>query len=282
MGAAPVHSAQPTVTRHMQAIRLHEVRQPVRLDALETPTPGTDQAVIEIQAAALNRRDYWITQGMYPGMSLPCTLGSDGAGKVLQTGDNVDSSWVGREVIVNPGIQWGANEAHQSSEFEILGMPRAGTAATHLLVEASWLHDKPTHLTAQQAAALPLAGVTAFRSVFTRGQLSAGETMLVTGIGGGVATLALQFGVAAGAKVLVTSSSAEKLQQATQMGAADGFNYREEGWQKAVRKNHGHPDVIIDSAGGTGYAHLVDIAGPGGRIVNYGAHHRPHRTDRYV
>ena len=113
--------------------------------------------------------------------------------------------------------------------------------------------------------------MTAWRALFTQGHLQAGETTLVSGIGGGVATFALQFAVAAGADVWVTSSSAEKIKRVVELGAKGGFNYKDENWVKYFRETASAPNLIVDSAGGPGYAGLIDLAAPAGRIVNYGA-----------
>ena len=255
----------------MKALTLKQIKSPLELLERDEPSPGSDEVVVKLTAAALNRRDYWITQGMYPGIKPPVVLGSDGAGVVVQTGVNADPSWRDREVIINPGLNWGEDQFVQSNDFTILGLPRDGTFATKVVVAASQLHEKPAHLNWQEAAALPLAGVTAYRALFSQGGLKSGETLLITGIGGGVATFALQFAVAVGANVWVTSSSPEKIQRAIDLGAKGGFNYREEGWSKQLLQAAGAPNLIIDSAGGAGYASLLSIAAPGGRIVNYGA-----------
>ena len=255
----------------MQALTLKQIKAPLELEQRSALIPASGEVVVRLKAAALNRRDYWITQGMYPGIEPPVVLGSDGAGVVSQVGDGVDESWVGREVIINPSLDWGDVQSYQGKAFTILGLPRDGTFATEVTVPATQLHAKPAHLNWQEAAALPLAGVTAYRAVFSQGELQSDQTMLVTGIGGGVATFALQCGVAAGANVWVTSSSAEKIQRAVELGAAGGFNYREENWWKEMSKQAGAPNLIIDSAGGAGYGALLNLAAPGGRIVNYGA-----------
>ena len=255
----------------MQALVFQGVGEPQVLE--ERPpleaTPG--EAVVTLRAAALNRRDYFVTQGLYPGIDPPHVLGSDGAGVVARVGDGVDAAWIGREVILNPGLGWGDDGAAQDKAFHILGLPRDGTFAAEVGVPVEQLHSKPEPLSWPEAAALPLAGVTAFRALFTQGGLQPGETVLVTGAGGGVATMALQFAVAAGAVVWVTSSSQEKIARAVQLGARGGENYRQEDWGQRLVQAAGAPALIVDGAGGPGYAVLVQIAAPGGRIVNYGA-----------
>ncbi|PQO46208.1 zinc-binding dehydrogenase [Blastopirellula marina] len=255
----------------MPGLVLNELKAPLELSDYDLGELKPGYAKVTLKAAALNHRDYWIIQGQYPGIELPKVLGSDGAGVVTQVGANDDQKWLDQEVIINPGWDWGTNEAAQSAEFNILGMPHNGTFSTHIHVPIETLRAKPKHLSWEEAAALPLAGVTAFRATMSQGQLRPGEKVLVSGIGGGVATFALQFAVAVGAEVAVTSSSAEKLAKAKEMGAVAGFNYREEGWHKEAAKTFGSPNLIIDSAAGKGYANLVDLAAPGGRIVNYGA-----------
>jgi hypothetical protein len=118
-----------------------------------------------------------------------------------------------------------------------------------------------------------LAGLTAYRALFARAQLRAGEKILITGIGGGVALFALQFAVAHGAEVWVTSSSAEKIKRAVALGARGGFDYTRDGWAAQVIEHvpGGAFDVIVDSAGGPGFEHVIDLAASGGRIVFFGA-----------
>jgi NADPH:quinone reductase-like Zn-dependent oxidoreductase len=253
----------------MRAIQLTAVNQ-LQLAEVPAPVPAPGEAVVAIRAAALNHRDVWIKLGQYAGLKWPCIPGSDGAGVVSAVGEGVDAAWVGREVVINPGLDWGAGEHAQGAAFTILGLPRAGTLAEQVVVPAAQLTPKPAHLGWEQAAALPLAGLTAYRAVFSRAQLRAGERVLVTGTGGGVALAALQFAVAAGAEVWVTSSSAEKIRRAAALGAQGGFLYTEAGWTTAA-KAAGAFDVIVDSAGGEGFEALLDLAAPGGRIVFFGA-----------
>ncbi|MDX1564617.1 MAG: alcohol dehydrogenase catalytic domain-containing protein, partial [Phycisphaeraceae bacterium] len=177
----------------MKALRLKEPKSRPVLEEVEPPKPGAGQVVVELRAAAFNRRDYWITQGLYPDVQTPVTLGSDGAGVVLACGQGVDPAWVGREVILNPGLDWGEREQAQSPDFSILGMPTDGTFAEQVAVPATNLHDKPAHLNWDEAAALPLGGLTAYRAVAVQGRCAAGQTAMISGVGGGVATFALQF-----------------------------------------------------------------------------------------
>ncbi|MEI6667564.1 MAG: zinc-binding dehydrogenase, partial [Acidobacteriota bacterium] len=175
-------------------------------------------------------------------------------------------------VVINPSLDWGTDDRAQGPKYHILGLPDNGTYAELIAVPAENVCPKPAALSWAQAAAIPLAGLTAYRALFSRAQLKAGETVLITGIGGGVATLALLFARHAGARVLVTSGSDDKLARARDLGADGGVNYRVEGWAKQLQAlAGGGPDVIVDSAGKDSFASLLDIIKPGGRIVTFGA-----------
>jgi NADPH:quinone reductase-like Zn-dependent oxidoreductase len=174
-------------------------------------------------------------------------------------------------VIINPSFNWGPSGSAQGRDFSILGLPRDGTLAEQVAVPLSQLAPKPAHLSWEEAAALPLAGLTAWRALMGRARLAGGERVLITGIGGGVALFALQFAVASGNEVWVTSSSEEKIGRAVALGAKGGFRYDAAGWAAAAAKAPGPFDVIVDSAGGPGFGDLLDAAAPGGRIAVFGA-----------
>ncbi len=254
----------------MHALVLEKLHTPLVFRDIDLPQPGPGEVCIQLKAAALNRRDVWIQQGQYAGIQLPAILGSDGAGIVAALGAGVDIHWQDKEVIVNPGMNWGTNPRAQSRSFRILGMPDAGTFAEYVKVPVTQLVAKPAHLSWEQAAALPLAGVTAYRALVTRAKVQPGENVLITGIGGGVALQAMQFALAKGAEVYVTSGSDDKIQQAIQLGARGGANYRQADWADALKSQAKAFDVIIDSAAGDGFAKLVELAGEGGRIALYG------------
>ena len=258
----------------MQAIQLDSIHQPVVLRDVFTPVPQGDEILIKLHAAALNHRDVWIQKGQYAGLKLPATLGADGAGNVAGWGPSVpaDAPAPGSKVLINPGLHWGDNPRAQGREFQVLGMPTDGTFAEYIAIAARYVRPVPAHLSWEQAAALPLAGVTAYRAAFTRAQAQAGERVLVTGVGGGVALLAAQLCAAAGCEVWVTSGSDEKLVRALALpGIRGGANYKTENWGKTLTAAAGGLfDVIIDSAAGAAFNALLDVAAPGGRIVFYG------------
>jgi zinc-binding alcohol dehydrogenase/oxidoreductase len=256
----------------MQAVVLTEVKRPVALQFVPDPVAAPGHALVSLKATALNHRDLWVQLGQYANIRTPLIPGSDGAGVVESVGSPADQSWVGREVILNASLDWGDDFRAQGAKFRILGMPDPGTFAEKTAIPVANLAPKPTHLTWEQAAALPLAGLTAWRALFTRAQLKAGEKVLITGIGGGAALFGLQFAIAAGARAWVTSSSADKIARAVALGAAGGVNYRETGWSPALQTTAGGLfDVIMDSAGGAGFGQLIELTKPGGRIVFFGA-----------
>ncbi len=252
----------------MRALLLTAVNE-LQVTTVPDPVPAAGEVVVTLRAAALNHRDLWIKLGQYAGLRWPCIPGSDGAGVVTALGAGAPAAWLGREVVINPGLDWGASAAAQGEQFSILGLPRAGTLAEQVAVPVGQLAPKPAHLTWEEAAALPLAGLTAWRAVMTRAAVQPGERVLVTGIGGGVALFALQLAVAQGAEVWVTSSADEKIARAVAHGARGGFRYTAPDWAQAA--GPGRFAVIVDSAGGASFEALVELAAPGGRIVLCGA-----------
>lgn len=244
----------------------------MKLTSVPDPVAGPGEAVLRLHAAGLNHRDVWIRQGLYAKIQLPCVLGSDGAGLVESVGPGVDQKLVGKRAVIIPCEKWGPNPAVQGKDFLILGMPRQGTMAEKIAVPASMVVELPAHVSFEDAAALPVAGLTAYRSLTTRGGLVKGEHVLVTGIGGGVATLAMLFAQAMGAQVSVTSGSEEKLARAKKLGAIAAVSYHAKGWEKDLVAQAGRPpSLIIDGAGGDGLNALIGAAAPAARIVLYGA-----------
>jgi len=258
----------------MRAVLLYELggAENLRMADVQDPRPGENEVVVRLKAAALNHRDVFIRQGLYAGIKLPVILGSDGAGEVCEAGAGVDPSLIGKQVVIFPCFDWGSDPRAQSGKFRIAGMPDDGTYAQLIRVPVANIAPKPKALTFEQAAALPLAGLTAYRAVVTRANVQAGEKVLVTGIGGGVATFALQIAASRGAQVFVTSGSDEKLARARELGATGGVNYHSADWGKEiVALTGGGPDVVVDSVGGETFNKAIEILRPGGRLVTYGA-----------
>lgn len=241
----------------MKAMLFTEVGKPLKYTT-DYQAEQTHERV-QVAACGLNRRDYWITVGKYPNIVTPTILGSDVCG--IHNGE---------EVILSPNIDWGPNPRLQSKAYSILGLETKGGLAEWCDVPKENIYKKPAHLTHIEAAALPLAGVTAYRALVSNCQVQAGEKVLITGIGGGVATLAMQFAKALGAEVYVTSSSQEKITIAQQHGATNGVLYTDADWSKQLKAMAGKFDVIIDSAGGDGFGDLVHLCNHGARIGIFG------------
>tara|TARA_R110002096_G_scaffold5159_3_gene24088 strand:- start:1006 stop:2013 length:1008 start_codon:yes stop_codon:yes gene_type:complete len=257
----------------MKALVLNELGGPEKLAIADVPQPepAAGEVRVAISHAALNRRDVWITVGKYPRVELPSIGGSDGAGVVDAVGAGVDANLVGKEVVIYPARDWGDDPRCGGANFRVLGMPDQGTFAESICVPVTDIAAKPDHLTFGQAAALPLAGLTSWRALVTHGEVKAGQKVLVTGIGGGVATFALLWATHHGAEVYVTSGSKEKLEAAKSLGARDGVSYHDTGWDKAIAKMSGGIDIVIDSAGGPVVNKAMNTLNVGGRFVFFGA-----------
>lgn len=214
---------------------------------------------LKILASALNHRDLWITKGKYPQINKGVVLGSDGVG---------DRN--GELVLINPGLNWGDSEAAQSGEFTILGMPLNGTFGNVCMVPESHIHSVPEHLSLYEAAALPLTGVTAYRSLIVRGEATSGSKVFINGLGGGVALAACQMALSMGCQVYGTSGSDWKMTRAKSLGVQEVYDYNDDNWVKKFTSDFGGADVIIDGAGGPSFANLLKITNPGAKIISYG------------
>ena len=257
------------MTRHhtqaMRAIILHTHGGPDRLVPTEIPdpTPLPDEVVVDLTAAALNRRDVW--QRGAPGND-GAVLGSDGAGRVSALGSDVSGVEIGDEVVINPSVGWGDAEDAPAEGWAILGVPRQGTYAERIAIPAADVRPRPQELTWHESAALPLAGLTAWRALVTRGRVQPGMRVLVTGAGGGAATFLVQIARALGAEVTVTSSSDHKIARSIELGAAHGVRYTDPGWPAQV----GEVDLVVDSAGAPAWPGALDCLRRGGTLVSFG------------
>lgn len=257
----------------MKAVILTKTEGPHSLvvDEIDTPEPLPGEVRVGLRACALNRRDYWLTLGKYPKLTLPCIPGSDGAGVVEAVGANVDQGLLGQEVMIYPALDWGDDEACCGTDFRVLGMPDQGTFAEAICVPAENVHPKPPHLDWTQAAAMPLAGLTAWRACVTQAEVRPGQRILITGAGSGVSGFAIQWCLKLGAEVYVTSGSQEKLSHAIALGASGAENYHDPDCYRKLRQQSGGFHAIIDSAGGNAVNALLDTLLPAGRFVFFGA-----------
>lgn len=216
-------------------------------------SPGPHEVCVRLTAVSLNYRDLMMVRGLYnPRQPLPLVPCSDGVGVVDAVGEQVDAFEVGQRVIPCFSQTWQRGAPTKEDVRSSLGGPLDGTLRQHMIVPASALVVAPTSLTDIQAATLPCAGVTAWSALMRQGALKAGQSVLVQGTGG-VSLFALQIALAAGARVLITSSSDEKLEVVRAMGAHDTLNYVEHPkWGRAVRALT--PD-------GRGVDHVVEVGG---------------------
>jgi zinc-binding alcohol dehydrogenase/oxidoreductase len=240
------------------------------LQELADPEPGPGEVVVELVTAALNRRDWWLWR--VPETPTPVTLGSDGAGRVAAVGSGAGHLSVGDEVVIDPCLHWGDDERAASADFDILGSPTQGTFAERVVVPAGNVHPKPPALSWEEAAAFPLAGLTAWRATVTCAGAAPGRRLLITGGGSGVSTFCVQIARALGAEVWVTSGSDAKIARCVELGARGGFRYDDPDWPRQVRATTGGEGVhaVVDSFGGAGWAQALAALARGGGLVNYG------------
>ena len=255
-----------------QAAVVREFGGPEALAMEDRPelVPGPGEIVIDLRAAALNRRDLRVVAGGWPGVTAPIVPGSDGAGVVRALGSGVGGFAEGDDVLAFPSLGWGDDPRVLGPSFRILGGPDDGTFAEQVCVPAANVFARPARLSAEEAAALPLAGVTAWRALFARGGLASGQSVLVLGAGAGTSTFAVQFARAAGARVFVTSSSPAKIARALELGAEAGFDYGDGEWEQAVvERSGGGVDLVLDSAGT--WSASAKCLRAGGRLVVFGS-----------
>jgi len=262
----------------MKAAVIHEHGDlnALKVEDVKEPKPGRGEVVLKVLCAGLNHLDIWVRKGR-PGaqMKMPHILGSDAVGVVAAVGEDVQNPKVGDEVIIDPGLSCEHCEfCRQGQEslcvsFGLMGLSRPGTFAEQVAVPAGNCYPRPPRLSDEQAGAFALASVTAWRMLMTRAGLKPGETVLIHGIGGGVALWALQFAKLTGAEVLVTSSSEDKLSRAAALGADHTINYAKENvgkWVAEVTSGRG-VDVAIDAVGAATWPLDFTCVRKGGRIV---------------
>ncbi|KAH6855664.1 hypothetical protein B0I37DRAFT_442470 [Chaetomium sp. MPI-CAGE-AT-0009] len=261
-----------------------QVYYPLQLNTIPTPTPGPGQLLIKLSACALNHRDLFIRQHLYPGISFTNPLFADGYGVVAALGGPNPSprakALLHTPVLLLPMRGWAAapdGPEDLGRRFVILGSSvgsEVGMGQEWVVVDEGDVVPAPGHLSAAEGAALPLVGLTGWRALVSKGGAQEGSNVLVTGIGGGVALQVLQFAVARGCNVFVTSGDGDKIERAVGMGARGGVNYREGDWDKKLAKmlpeERPYLDLVVDGAGGEVVGKTVRLLKPGGVIANYG------------
>jgi zinc-binding alcohol dehydrogenase/oxidoreductase len=251
-------------------LRAHGEADQIACGDWPDPEPGPGQVLLEIRAASLNRRDWWIMRNPARG-SAPCILGSDCAGVVRSVGEGVTRWRPGDEALIYPAFRWGDRDDAPQDDFEILGVPYQGVFAELIAVPEECVFAKPAQLSFAEAACIGIAGLTTWRGLVTRGGVAAGSTVLVTGAAAGTGTFAIQIAAALGARVYVTTSSDEKLARCRGLGAVDGADWRDPAWPDRIQElTGGGVDVALDSAGGDAWDPILRALRPGGTLVNFG------------
>jgi len=249
----------------VKAVRIHEDGGPdvLRYEDVEDPAPGPGEVLVRLRAASLNHLDLWIRQGL-PSVPKPRILGADGAGVVAALGEGADAFSEGDRVVLNPGLDDGAR---------ILGEHQDGTHAGLVAVPAEYVHPIPEGLSFEEAAACPLVFETAYRMLVTKARIEEGEWVLLWGIGSGVASAAFVIAKALGARTLVTSSSAEKLARAAELGADVTVNHADDDVAAAVKEATGGRgvNVVIEHVGEATWKTSLQSAAPNARVVVCGA-----------
>jgi NADPH:quinone reductase-like Zn-dependent oxidoreductase len=218
------------------------------------PLPGPQQVLIRVRACSINFRDLMMVEGRYnPRMKLPRVPFSDGAGEVVAVGSDVTRFKTGDRVAGIFMQEWIDGELTLPVSRSALGGNIDGMLSELVLLDEQGVVAIPPHMTFEEASTLPCAAVTAWNALVDSGNLQAGQTVLLLGTGG-VSIMALQIAKLSGARVIITSSSDEKLERARKLGADETINYRETAdWEKKARQLTGE----------TGVDHVVEVGGAG-------------------
>src|SRR5581483_3477861 len=253
--------------KRSQRMKVYEIERPGSIDALRPaerprPAPGHGQVLVRVRACSLNYRDLAVVRGTYArGLKLPLIPLSDGAGEVVEVGPGVTRFAAGDRVAAIFMQSWIAGGPREEYARSALGGALDGMLAEYVALDQAGLVAIPAHLTYEDAATLPCAAVTAWNALVSEGRLKSGDTVLVLG-SGGVSVFALQFARMAGARVIATSSSEDKLARLLELGASDGVNYRTTPeWDKRVR----------ELTAGRGVDHVVEVGGAGTLARSLGA-----------
>ncbi|KAG7442484.1 NAD-P-binding protein [Guyanagaster necrorhizus] len=281
----------PRFTKALVLRKSATLQSPVYNDAKielrEIPPLRASEVLVKVGAAAFNHRELWIRKGLYPNIAFGSVFGADGAGVVVASGQPKDSL-LNTRVFMSPMVGWAKSlDGPESPKFGVVGgvvYPPLGYFANYVVIDRSLVIKSASHLDDVHMAAWPLAGLTAWRAITTCAGVQSDHNILITGIGGGVALVALQLCVAKGAHVYVTSGSQEKINKAIVLGAEGGANYKDDDWptqlSQALKKVRGKDvfDSVIDSGGGDIMSRVSGCLKRGGKVVCYGMTANPKIT----
>jgi len=251
----------------VKAVRIHEDGGPevLRYEDVADPEPGPDEVLVSLRAAGLNHLDIWVRKGL-PSVPKPRILGADGAGVVATLGERVQGFEVGDRVVVNPGIP-------HDGRITVIGEHTDGTYCELKAIPAAQLYELDDSLTFEEGAAFPLTFETAYRMLVTKAALREGESVLIWGIGGGVALAAFELCRALGARTIVTSSSPQKIERARSLGADVAVSHVDDDVVQAVREatDGRGADVVVETVGEATWERSLAAASQDGRVVVCGA-----------
>lgn len=239
----------------------------LKVSEIEEPVANEGEVVVALRIAGLNRRDINLPKNLGKDADA-LVLGSDGAGVIESIGKGVNGVSIGDEVIINPSLRWNENTISPPQPYDILGSPDNGTFAEKVVIAAEQVEKKPVFLTWEEAGVLALSALTGYRALFTKGELKETDTVFIPGASSGVATYLIAFAKNIGARVIVTSRSEDKRQQALKLGADLALDTNED-WEKALENET--IDLVIDSVGRATFNKSLAILKKGGRIVVFGA-----------
>lgn len=265
----------------MKAARFHQNGPPevVRVEEVDTPRPGPDEVLIQVEVAAFNHLDLWVRRGIPIETTMPHVGGSDFAGRVAELGEGVDGPPLGTRVLVNPALSCGRcreclrGEQSQCTSFRILGEHTDGGFAEYAVAPATNLYPIPDEIPVETAAALPVAYQTAWRALITRARVRPADDVLVIGASGGAAAAAVQIAKLAGAHVYAVTSGEEKVERVRALGADVVYDRDTVDFSRAVYKDTGKRgvDIVVENVGEPTWEGSVRALAPGGRLVTYGA-----------
>jgi NADPH:quinone reductase-like Zn-dependent oxidoreductase len=264
----------------MKAIRIHQHGDldVLKIDEIKKPVPSENQVLVQMKAAALNHLDLFVRKGI-PGVPLPIILGSDGTGVIIEVGENVNKFKNGDEVIIMPfksceTCEFCNNEQEQlCKQYSIRGEHFDGCMAEYAVVDEKYVLHKPANISFSEAAAFPLAYMTAYHMLISKGQLKANQTVLIWGASSGIGSGAIQIAKNIGAKIITTVNSEDKKKYAKNIGADYVINYKEENVAAKVKEiTEGKGvDVVFEHPGKLTFPTSMRVLKTGGKIVTCGA-----------
>jgi len=268
----------------MQAARIHEHGGPevFRIEEIETPKPGPGEVLVKVLGVSINHLDLWVRRGM-PGVTVPMPRipGCDGTGEVVELGEGVPREMmleVGQQVVIEPGMSSGkspedvAGMDHLAPDYGIRGEHCDGLDCEYVAVEARYLLPLPAGVDPVQAAAVPLAFVTAWGMLVCRADVQPDETVLVLGGASGVGSAAIQIAKERGARVIATAGSEAKLQLSRELGADWVVDHTQAEWGKEVKglTDRRGCDVVIEHVGPATWKTSMSVLARKGRLVTCG------------